>query len=103
MIVIKMFCTHLDSGLGQVGPGGKPLPGRHAGVMRVLELLLQLVQLFRGEGRPVAPELGRVRVEHVTVLVMLAMVVLGGETEVHPCCGRGNEARVVRRQGRRWG
>ena len=62
--------TDLDSSLRQRGFFGKLLPGLQVRVMALLKLLLQLLELFRGEAGPAASELGPVVV--VVVLVVAA-------------------------------
>ena len=47
--------THPDSGLGDVGPHGDLLPGAHVRVPVPREERLQLLQLLRGEVRPLPP------------------------------------------------
>ena len=52
-----MLCgvyTDPDSGLGEVGPGGDLLAGRHVRVPVALERGLELLQLLAGEVRPLS-------------------------------------------------
>lgn len=48
-------CPYLHPGFRQVCPQCQLLPGIDVGIMRLLENLLQLLQLERAEGRPVPP------------------------------------------------
>lgn len=50
-----MPLPYLHARLGQVGAHGQPLPHHHVGVVRLLEGLLQRLQLLRREGRAAAP------------------------------------------------
>lgn len=47
--------AYLHPGLGQLGPGGQLLAHVHVRVVRLLEDLLQLVELRAAESGPVAP------------------------------------------------
>ena len=81
--LLSSFLTHPDSGLGDVGPHGDLLPGAHVGVSVPREERLQLLQLLRGEVRPLPPlplvlvllRLGRVQLR-VGVLVGALLLLL---------------------------
>lgn len=60
--------THLDPRLTQSGSAGQLLAGADAGIVRLLEFLLQLVQLLGAEGGPVPPELWLIAVLRLAVL-----------------------------------
>lgn len=60
--------THLDPRLAQSGSASQLLAGADAGIVGLLELLLQLVQLLGAEGGPVPPELWLVTVLRLAVL-----------------------------------
>ncbi len=51
-IVLCMYLSHLDPGLGEVDLHGDLLPGVDVGVVGLLEGALELLQLGRGEGCP---------------------------------------------------
>ena len=47
---------YLNSSFRQVGFSGQTFTGGNTGVVRLLELLLQLLKLFRAEGGPIPAE-----------------------------------------------
>ena len=61
---------YLDTGLGQAGLDGETFAGGHARIVSLLELFLQLVQLFSAEGGPIASEL------LMLLLLLLLMLLL---------------------------
>jgi hypothetical protein len=62
--------VYLHSGLREAGLRSQALPGADAGVVALLELLFQLLQLVRTERGPVPAELGLVRAVQTARLVL---------------------------------
>lgn len=74
--------TYLYAGFRQGSLRGEPLPRGHAGVVALLELLLELLQLVRAEGRSVSSEFRLLRA------VQAAGIVLAVDVQ-QPGPGRG--------------
>lgn len=79
---------YLNSGLGEGSLRSEALPRRHARVMALLELLLQLFQLIRTEGGPVPTKLRLLG----TVQARVVLVGVGGRAE-HAVLGVGGAGR----------